>query len=195
MEDQGWRDRGSRIHSAFLPWSFRRGHLQAAWQIHSRRPPDLHAWWLRHCSHYWLSDPGQENKDTATQQVWCFGACQGGKSHVPPGTWTAFRGCDPPVSAGPSPSLGARSPWAELILPRKKKPRAEEKVMRPNPHLQPPWCHDLAAACRQRFPGSCSVWRRSSPNPPIHDTTSQQGGFKTIFKTFRTSIEEPEPLP
>lgn len=41
---------------------------------------------------------------------------------------------------------GVRSPWAELILPRKK-PRAEEKVKGPNPHLQPPRLYEHAAAC------------------------------------------------
>lgn len=86
-----------------------------------------------------LSDPGQKNKDRATQQLLTVPAGVGqtapgrALSHGIP---TASAGCDPPVIP-------------ELLLPREKEPRAEEEVQRPNPRSQPPRCHDLAAACRE----------------------------------------------
>lgn len=66
----------------------------------------------------------------------------------------------------PNPSLGARSPWAELLLPRKKHPRAGEKGKRPNLHSQPLWHCDPAC-----HPPSALIWvwlslERELPNLP-----------------------------
>lgn len=202
MEDQGLRGRGSRIHSAFLPQSFRPRHLRAAWQIHSKHSPDVHAWlWLWRAalssSSALRAGAGKQGHRNAAGPVLTVPAKEGQTAQeraMRPRQLDSIQGLRSARQCRPRSIPGVRSPWAELILPRKK-PRAEEKVKGPNPHLQPPRLYERAAACHQHFAGSCSVRRRSSANPPVHDTTSQQGGFETIFKTFRTSIEEPEPLP
>lgn len=140
MEDRGWRDQGSRIHSAFLLQSFRRGHLQAAWQIRSKHPPDLHArlrLWKQHCSCHWLSDPGQATRTQQPSRCGADGACQSGtnhpgKSRVPQAPKQHPQAATLLSVPDPNPSRGARGTWAELILPRKK-PKAEEKVKAKSP--------------------------------------------------------------
>lgn len=187
---------GEQLLSPFLALSLRHGHVPAARQAHNKPPRVARVATALESGTSAIVRPWTQGRRTRTQPGSTSGAGHlpgrgklPGEEPCPTGTQTTSMGCDPPLSAGPSPG-----PGAELVLPGKKKPRAEENAKGPNPHLPPPRSQDLAAA-HQLFPGSCSVRRRSFPNPPIHTTTSQQGCFETAFRTFRMSTKEPEPLP
>lgn len=146
MEDQGLRGRGSRIHSAFLPQSFRPRHLRAAWQIHSKHSPDVHAWlwlWRAALSSSSALRAGAEKQGhrNAAGPVLMVPAKEGQTAQeraMRPGQLDSIQGLRSSRQRWPRSIPGVRSPWAELLLPRKKKPRTEEKVKGPNPHLQPP---------------------------------------------------------
>lgn len=91
MEDQGLRGRGSRIHSAFLPQSFRPRHLWAAWQIHSKLTRCARvAMALESSTVIIIGSQSQSRKRRAQERSrsGADGACQRGtnspgKSHVP----------------------------------------------------------------------------------------------------------------